>query len=119
FNAYTYTLETIIQAGSSNLRVMSVPIRTNADLRPSRLVKSISSYVRRSLVTILRIFVIYRPVAFFFWPGLILSSVGAIATLRFLYFFVVGARSGHVQSLIIGTLCIILGALMFMAALLA
>ena len=61
FNAYTYTLETIIQAGLSNLRVISVPIRTNPDLRPSRLVRSISSYVRRSLVTILRVFVTYRP----------------------------------------------------------
>lgn len=119
FNAYTYTLETIIQAGASNLRIVSVPIRTNADLRPSRLVKSISSYVRRSLVTILRIFVIYRPVAFFFWPGLVLTSVGALATLRFFYYFVIGAGSGHVQSLVIGTLCMILGALMFMAALLA
>src|SRR5690606_534517 len=58
FNAYTYTLETIIQAGRSNLRVVSVPIRTNPDLRPSRLVKSIRSYVQRSLVTILRVFAI-------------------------------------------------------------
>jgi glycosyltransferase involved in cell wall biosynthesis len=120
FNAYTYTLETIIQAGVSNLRVLSVPIRTNADLRPSRLVKSISSYVRRSLVTILRIFVIYRPMAFFFWPGLILSTIGGTAALRFLYFyFLTGDGSGHVQSLILGALCIILGALMFMIALLA
>lgn len=120
FNAYTYTLETIIQAGVSNLRVASVPIRTNADLRPSRLVKSISSYVRRSLVTILRIFVIYRPVSFFFWPGLVLSLVGASAALRFLYFyFATGNGSGHVQSLVLGTLCMILGAMLFMVALLA
>src|SRR3546814_8370491 len=69
FNAYTYTLETIIQAGQSNLTIASVPIRTNGDLRPSRLVKSISSYVKRSLVTILRVFVIYRPLALFFYVG--------------------------------------------------
>jgi glycosyltransferase involved in cell wall biosynthesis len=120
FNAYTYTLETIIQAGVSNLRVMSVPVRTNPDLRPSRLVKSISSYVRRSLVTILRIFVIYRPVAFFFWPGLLLGSIGAAAMVRFLYFyFIAGDGGGHVQSLIIGALCMTLGALFFMVALLA
>lgn len=120
FNAYTYTLETIIQAGVSNLRVVSVPIRTNADLRPSRLVKSISSYVRRSLITILRVFVIYRPVMFFFWPGLVLGTLGGVAALRFLYFyFVAGDGGGHIQSLIFGTLCIILGALMFMIALLA
>ncbi len=120
FNAYTYTLETIIQAGVSNLRIKSVPVRTNADLRPSRLVKSISSYVRRSLMTILRIFVIYRPMAFFFWPGLVLCSIGGVAALRFLYFyFATGDGAGHVQSLVLGALCITLGAMLFMVALLA
>jgi glycosyltransferase involved in cell wall biosynthesis len=120
FNAYTYTLETIIQAGVSNLRVVSVPIRTNPDMRPSRLVKSISSYVRRSLLTILRVLVIYRPVVFFAWPGVLLGVFGLAATVRFLYFyFVLGAGSGHVQSLVLGALLIILSALMFMVALLA
>jgi len=120
FNAYTYTLETIIQAGQSNLRIASVPIRTNAELRPSRLVKSIPSYVRRSLITILRIFVIYRPVAFFFWPGVALGILGGAATLRFFYFyFIAGDGAGHVQSLTLGALCIMLSALMFMIALLA
>lgn len=120
FNAYTYTLETIIQAGVSNLRVMSVPIRTNADLRPSRLVKSISSYVRRSLVTILRIFVIYRPMWFFSLPGLVLTLIGTAAALRFLYYyFATGNGTGHVQSLVLGALCMILGAMSFMIALLA
>lgn len=119
FNPYTYTIETIIQAGLSNLRVLSVPIRTNADLRPSRLVKSISSYVRRSLVTILRIFVIYRPVPLFFWPGVALAMVGGGAAVRFLYFFLTGAGDGHVQSLIFGGLSITLGAMMVMLAVLA
>lgn len=120
FNAYTYTLETIIQAGQSNLRISSVPIRTNADLRPSRLVKSVPSYVRRSLITILRIFVIYRPVAFFFWPAIILGGIGSLAMLRFLYyFFIAGEGSGHLQSLVVGTLCIMLSALMLAIALLA
>jgi glycosyltransferase involved in cell wall biosynthesis len=120
FNPYTYTIETIIQAGLSNLRVISVPIRTNADLRPSRLVKSISSYVRRSLVTILRIFVIYRPIAFFIWPGILFMAAGAVLAIRFLYFyFVAGTGSGHVQSLIFAAMFVILGALLFMIALLA
>jgi glycosyltransferase involved in cell wall biosynthesis len=120
FNPYTYTIETIIQAGLSNLRVLSVPIRTNADLRPSRLVKSISSYVRRSLVTILRIFVIYRPMAFFFWPGLVIGSIGVLLSLRFLWFyFVSGTGGGHVQSLIFSALFVILGALLFMVALIS
>jgi glycosyltransferase involved in cell wall biosynthesis len=120
FNAYTYTLETIIQAGLSNLRVISVPVRTNEDLRPSRLVRSISSYVRRSLVTIFRVFVIYRPVAFFAWPGIVVGAIGILAALRFFYFyFVLGNGSGHVQSLILSALLIILSALLFMIALLA
>src|SRR5690606_6043810 len=119
FNPYTYTIETIIQAGLSNLRVLSVPVRTNADLRPSRLVKSISSYVRRSLVTILRIFVIYRPVPLFFWPGLALVLLGGSAAVRFLYYYLIGSGSGHVQSLIFGGLSITLGAMMIMLALLA
>lgn len=119
FNAYTYTLETIIQAGASNLRVASVPVRTNPDLRPSRLVKSISSYVRRSLVTILRIFVLYRPVTFFFWPGLLLFVVAGGISIRFLAYYFAGEGAGHVQSLIFGAIFSILGALMFSIALLA
>jgi glycosyltransferase involved in cell wall biosynthesis len=120
FNPYTYTLETIIQAGLSNLRVVSVPIRTNADLRPSRLVKSISSYVRRSLVTIVRILVIYRPTIVFFWPGLMLIAIGMAAAFRFLYFFfATGDGSGHVQSLILGAMSVILGAILFAIGLLA
>lgn len=65
FSEYTYTLETIIQAGQKNMAVTSVPVRVNGDLRPSRLVKSIPSYIRRSIVTIIRIFIIYRPFRFF------------------------------------------------------
>ena len=119
FNAYTYTLETIIQAGLSNLRVMSVPIRTNADLRPSRLVKSISSYVRRSLVTILRVVIIYRPLKIFFWAGFLVAGVGALAALRFLYYFLIGSGDGHIQSVVFASLCILLGALTWMMGIMA
>jgi len=82
FNPYTYTLETIIQAGQSNLRVASVPVRTNDDLRPSRLVKSISSYVRRSLVTIGRVFVIYRPLFFVLVLATLLAIPGLLLAVR-------------------------------------
>jgi glycosyltransferase involved in cell wall biosynthesis len=119
FNAYTYTLETIIQAGLSNLSVVSVPIRTNADLRPSRLVKSISSYVRRSLVTILRVFVIYRPLSLFFWSGAILWLIGLAAGARFLVHYALGDGSGHIQSLILTAVCLIIGGLLFMMGLIA
>lgn len=119
FNPYTYTLETIIQAGLSNLRVMSVPIRTNEDLRPSRLVKSISSYVRRSLVTILRVFITYRPLFFFFWLGVALALPGLALGFRFVYYYVQGDGSGHVQSLILASLALTLAALAAMCGLIA
>lgn len=119
FNPYTYTLETIIQAGISNLRVVSVPIRTNADLRPSRLVKSIGSYVRRSLITILRVFGTYRPMFLFLWPGIFLAAVGVVAGLRYVYFMLTGSGAGHTQSVIFSALCIILGAIMLMMGFLA
>lgn len=119
FNAYTYTLETIIQAGLSNLRVHSVPIRTNPDLRPSRLVKSIRSYVQRSLLTIVRVFAIYRPLVLFFWPGAILLGIGLIFGLRFLYYFATGDGSGHVQSVVFVALCLMLGSLSLMIGFIA
>jgi glycosyltransferase involved in cell wall biosynthesis len=119
FTAYTYTLETIIQAGLSNLRVVSVPIRTNADLRPSRLVKSIGSYVRRSLWTILRVFVTYRPLALFFWLGSFFLLVGFGVGARFLAFFLEGSGEGHVQSVILASLCVTLGTLLWMMGLIA
>ena len=119
FNAYTYTLETIIQTGLSNLRVVSVPIRTNEDLRPSRLVKSISSYVRRSLVTILRVFLIYRPHVVFFWPAAGLLAIGMVLGLRFIAYYVAGNGDGHVQSVVLAALCVILGALLLAVGVLA
>lgn len=114
FSAYTYTLETIIQAGQSNLRILSVPIRTNGDLRPSRLVKSISSYVHRSLVTILRVFVIYKPLKFFALFGVVFTLAGLAAGGRFLWFLLNDNGTGHIQSVIFCALCLISGLLMFM-----
>jgi glycosyltransferase involved in cell wall biosynthesis len=119
FNAYTYTLETIIQAGLSNLTVVSVPVRTNPDLRPSRLVKSIPNYVKRSLITILRVFVIYRPLVLFMWTSAVLGAVGTAIGIRYLAFLIAGDGAGHVQSLILAMLCIMLGALSFMIGLIA
>jgi glycosyltransferase involved in cell wall biosynthesis len=119
FNAYTYTLETIIQAGLSNLTVISVPIHTNPDLRPSRLVKSIPNYVKRSLITILRVFVIYRPLTLFLWIATILTVVGVAVGVRYLVFMATGNGGGHVQSLILAALCLILGGLAFMVGLIA
>lgn len=119
FNPYTYTLETIIQAGLSNMRVLSVPVRTNEDLRPSRLVKSISSYVRRSLVTILRVFLTYRPLFFFLSLAAIVAIPGVLLSVRFLYYYVAQGGAGHVQSLIFASLSLMLSALAVMCGVLA
>jgi len=123
FNEYTYTLETIIQAGRKNMAVISVPVRVNADLRPSRLVKSIPSYVQRSIGTIIRVFVIYRPFTFFGTIGLVMFSVGFLIGLRFLIKFMAGEGLGHVQSLILASSLLIIGfqtiLIAFMADLLA
>jgi glycosyltransferase involved in cell wall biosynthesis len=119
FNSYTYTLETIIQAGRSNIRVVSVPIRTNPDLRPSRLVKSIGSYVVRSLSTIVRIFATYRPMLFFCLLGSIFTAAGFATGIRFLTYMANGEGGGHVQSVIFSALCMTLGFLLFMMGFLA
>lgn len=119
FNPYTYTLETIIQAGQSNLRVASVPIRTNEDLRPSRLVRSIGNYVRRSLVTIIRVFAIYRPMLTFLSIAVAMGIPGVILGVRFLAYLAVGDGGGHVQSLILASLLLTLSALSTLCAFLA
>jgi glycosyltransferase involved in cell wall biosynthesis len=109
FNDYTYTLETIIQAGQKNMAIISVPIRVNEDLRPSRLVKSIPSYIKRSVITIIRIFVIYRPFRFFFVIGGVLFGLGFLVGLRFLFKYFGGEGGGNVQSLILAGALLIMG----------
>ena len=109
FNDYTYTLETIIQAGQKNMAITSVPIRVNEDLRPSRLVKSIPSYIKRSIVTIVRIFIVYRPFRFFGTIGALLFGTGFIIGLRFLWKYFNGEGEGHVQSLILASVLLGMG----------
>lgn len=109
FNDYTYTLETIIQAGQKNMAIASIPIRVNSDLRPSRLVKSIPKYIKRSIVTIIRIFVIYRPFRSFGLVGAALFGAGFMIGLRFIWYYIQGNGEGHVQSIILGTLLMGMG----------
>lgn len=105
FNEYTYTLETIIQAGQKNMAITSVPVRVNDELRPSRLVKSIPSYLQKSIITIVRIFVVYKPFRFFMTLGFLSVAAGLLIGLRFLYFyFVTGESTGHIQSLILASI---------------
>lgn len=105
FGDYTYTIETIIQAGQKGMRIASVPIRTNEDLRPSRLISSIPRYIGRSISTICRIFVTYRPLRLFLPLAAAIFLAGMALGTRYLYLRFIGQGTGHVQSVILaGTL---------------
>lgn len=119
FSEYTYTLETIIQAGQKNISITSVPVSVNGDLRPSRLVKSIPSYIQRSIFTIIRIFVIYRPFRFFMTIGCFLMFIGALIAGRFLLLFMNGNGDGHIQSLILSSILLMMGFQTILVAFLA
>lgn len=119
FGRYTYTLETIIQAGQTGIRVAAVDVGVNPELRPSRLVKSIPSYVYRSVLTIFRIFVLYKPFRFFASIGSILLLLAVLIGLRFLFFYFAGNGSGHVQSLILAAILAGAGSVSMMTAFLA
>lgn len=119
FNNYTYTIETLIQAGRSNIRVLSVPVRTNADLRPSRLVRGMFDYVGRSLGTIVRIFATYRSLTFFWLVSLAFTGIGLIAGVRYLILKAMGYGEGHVQSVILAAACVTIGLITFVLGFLA
>lgn len=108
-NEYTYTLETIVQAGRDKIAMTSVPIRTNGELRPSRLFNSMFSYVKKSMLTIIRAFMMYKPMRFFTILGIIPMVFGILLGIRFLIFMSQGAGGGHVQSLILSSLLIMIG----------
>ena len=118
-NDYTYTLETIVQAGREKIAITSVPVRTNAELRPSRLFNSIWGYVKKSMLTILRAYMMYKPLKCFSYLAVCPVGVGLLIGLRFLYFMALGKSGGHVQSLILACTLIIMGFLTFMIGLVA
>lgn len=119
FNNYTYTLETIIQAGQKGMAITSVPIRTNPVLRPSRLVKSTPAYVVRSLFTILRIFMLYKPLRFFLLLGSVPFGLGVILGVRWLVFFWAGSERTRLPSLILTAILILIGFQLWMFGLVA
>ncbi len=111
YSRYTYTLETLVQAGQAGLRVHSVPVEVNPPTRPSRLMRSTAEYLRRSLLTMARSFVIYRPLRFFLVPSALATLAGGAIGLRFLAHWLAGEGTGNVQSLILAAILIILGAI--------
>jgi glycosyltransferase involved in cell wall biosynthesis len=119
FGDYTYTLETIIQAGRKGIPITCVPIRVNPATRPSRLVRNIPSYVYRSMLNIARVFVLYKPLRFFFLIGTLLLLPGIALGLRFLFHFLSNSGAGHIQSLILAAILIVTAMIVFVAGVLS
>jgi glycosyltransferase involved in cell wall biosynthesis len=120
FSTFTYTLETLVQAGYKRLRVVSVPVRVNAPTRPSRLVRSTPHYLVQSVLTLARVLLVYRPFRAFAVPALASFAVGVLLGLRFLYYYVSqGGSAGHVQSLILAAVLVLVGGLLFTLGVLA
>jgi glycosyltransferase involved in cell wall biosynthesis len=116
---FSYTTETLIHAGQAGLKIVSVPIDVNVVERPSRLFQSTSVFVRKQIATILRSYVMYRPLAAFMTIGLVMLAIGAIPALRFLYFYSIGDGEGRIQSLILGSVFLIAGYFTLIIALLS
>ncbi len=106
---FSYTLETLIQAGMFKIPIEFVPITINPQTRKSRLAKSIPHYLLNSGITIIRAYTMYRPLRTFVSIGLFFLILGVLLGLRFLYFFIFGAALGHVQSLILAAILMIVG----------
>ncbi len=106
---YSYTLETLIQAGARRMAVQYVPVRTNPSTRPSRLMRSIPHYLANSSATIIRSYTMYRALRVFSALGALFCLGGLALGLRFLYFYFVGQGGGHVQSLILAAVLLIVG----------
>lgn len=118
-NDYTYTLETIVQAGRNKMAITSVPIRTNPELRSSRLFKSMGAYIKKSILTILRAWMMYKPLYCFTLVALPPIIVGLVFTIRFLVFYFSGAGQGHTQSLILACTLLIIGFVTFVMGMMA
>lgn len=118
-NEYTYTLEQIVQAGRTNIAIMSVPIRTNGELRPSRLFSSMFGYIKKSMLTIIRAYVMYKPLRFFTGLGMIPFVLGFLIGVRYLVLLVMGTATGNIQSLILCSLLMMIGVLIIVLGVLA
>jgi glycosyltransferase involved in cell wall biosynthesis len=116
---FTYTLETIIQAGKKNLAVTHVPVRTNEKLRESRLFSNNWSYIKKSVATIARIYTMYEPLKMFSYIGALIFAIGLIVGIRFLFFYFTSGGAGHIQSLILTAIMLIVGFQVFVIGLLA
>jgi glycosyltransferase involved in cell wall biosynthesis len=118
-NDYSYTLETLIQAGARRMPVEYVKIRTNPQTRPSRLIKSIPNYLANSSATIVRSYTMYRPLRVFSILGGLFIIGGLVLAGRFLYYYIVGQGSGHLQSVVFAAVLLIVGFMVILIGLVA
>ncbi|HAU21559.1 MAG TPA: glycosyl transferase [Erythrobacter sp.] len=116
---FSYTTDMLIQAGRKRLAIASVPVGTNAAARPSRLFKSIPSFITNTGMTMARVYLTYNPLRFFLGVGLTALILGSIPIARFLWFWFEGDGAGHLQSLVLGSALVILGLLTIILGLLA
>ncbi|MCM1495519.1 MAG: glycosyltransferase family 2 protein [Bacteroides sp.] len=118
-NEYTYTLEQIVQAGRTKIAITSVPIRTNEELRPSRLFSSMFGYVKKSMLTIIRAYLMYKPMRFFLTLGCFPFVIGMALGIRYIVLLCMGAGQGNVQSLILCSMLIMISVMIWVLGLLA
>lgn len=118
-STFSYTIETLIQAGKKQLTVASVPVRTNPKNRESRLFINIPHFLERSISTIIRIYTMFQPLKIFVIIGSFFIAGGMIPSIRFIYFYLNGTSTGHVQSLILAAILFIIGFQVYMIGLLA
>ncbi len=118
-SSFSYTLETLIQAGMKPMTVTSVPVRTNEKTRESRLFKSVASFVQAQVTTIIRMYAMFKPLRVFFFIGFIFGAIGLAPIIRFIYFYINGAGDGHIQSLVVGAAFLVIGLFTLLIALLA
>ena len=116
---FSYTVEMLIQASHKQMKIVSVPIKTNPKTRDSRLFRSTPQFIGQQLVAMTRMYAMYSPVRFFFYVGGLFSLVGAIPILRFFAFYLAGSGDGHVQSLLLGGVLVLIGVIAFITGLLA
>ena len=118
-STYSYTIETIIQAGKKDLFVANVPIGTNPKTRESVLFKSTPKFIQHSVATMIRMYTMYQPLKVFFYTSCLFIAAGLVPSIRFLYYYLMGQGTGHIQSLIMAAILFIIGFQVFMIGLVA
>lgn len=118
-SSFSYTTEMLIQAGKKHMAVASVPVRTNRKTRESRLFTNIPKFIERQLTTMIRMYAMYQPLRVFFYIGCILVLIGLLPIIRFLVFYFMDDGAGHIQSLILGSVLVLMGFVSYLVGLVA